>query len=267
MNSAKSAPQRIVSLCPSITEALFTIGAGGRVVGVTEYCVHPREKVENITKVGGSKVPDVDLIFSLHPDLVIMNEEENRVEDYKEIRRRGITVLNTFPKRVIDTAAMMRDVGRATGCEAESEKVASRVEEAVAAALEENTKKRRVKAVCFIWKSPFMTINRDTFLHDMMELAGFENIYGSRADRYPKITKEELQLARRDLGVEAALLPNEPFEFVGQHATEISAILQLPTKRALLCDGQYLTWYGSRTAAGIEYCKKLADRVRAFEPV
>lgn len=258
-------PNRIISLCPSITEALFTIGAGPRVVGVTEYCVHPFEAVENITKVGGSKLPDLEAIYSLNADLVIMNEEENRVEDYDEIRARGIPVLNTFPRKVIDTAAMMRDIGAATGCESEADGVASEIERRVAAARAAAITNKKIRAACLIWKAPFMTLNADTFMHDMLELSGFDNIYASRPERYPKITKEELEAARREQGLEVVLLPNEPFEFVAQHATEIAAIVQLPTKRVMLCDGQYLAWYGSRTVDGIEYCGKLAARVRGFE--
>lgn len=260
-------PQRIISLCPSITEALFTIGAGDRVVGVTEYCVHPREAVESIQKVGGSKVPDLPAIYSLNPDLVIMNEEENRVEDYEEIRNHNIPVLNTFPRKVADTAGMMRDVGRATGCAAAAEEIALRIEAGVAAARAASAAARPIRAICLIWKTPFMTINGDTFMHDMMEITGMENVYKSRADRYPKLTKEDLQFARRDLGVEAILLPDEPFEFVGQHATEIAALAGLPTKRTVLCNGQYFTWYGSRTVDGIDYCKKIAARIRALEPL
>ena len=73
-----------------------------------------------------------------------------------------------------------------------------------------------------------MAVNGDTFMHDMMELAGFENVCGARLDRYPRIEKEELQSARRELALEAILLPNEPFEFVPQHATEIAALAGLP---------------------------------------
>ena len=175
-----SAPRRIVCLCPSITEALFAIGAGERVVGVTEYCVHPREAVEALPKVGGSKLPDLEALFALSPDLVVMNQEENRIEDYDEIEARGIPILNTFPKKVIDTAAMMRDLGRAVGCEAEAEKVAIAVEGAVANAKNTAAGKPKIRAIALVWMRPFMAVNGDTFMHDMMELVGFENVCGAR---------------------------------------------------------------------------------------
>jgi ABC-type Fe3+-hydroxamate transport system substrate-binding protein len=267
-----SAPRRIVCLCPSITEALFAIGAGPRVVGVTEYCVHPREAVEALPKVGGSKLPDLDALFALRPDLVVMNEEENRIEDHDEIAARGIPIHDTFPKKVIDTAAMMRGLGRAVGCETEAENVASAVEAAVADAKNAEAKnaaagKPKIRAVALVWMRPFMAVNGDTFMHDMMELAGFANVCGSRPERYPRLEKEEIQSARRELGLEAILLPNEPFEFVPQHATEIAALAGLPTQRAVLCDGQFFSWYGSRTPRGLEAMRKLAERVRAFPPL
>jgi ABC-type Fe3+-hydroxamate transport system substrate-binding protein len=260
-------PNRIVSLCPSITEALFAMGAGPRVVGVTEYCVHPREAVAPLVKVGGSKLPDLERLYELKPDLVVMNEEENRVEDFEEIQARGIPVLNTFPRKVLDTASMLRDVGRAVGCGPAAEALARDVEAAVAAAAEANAGQPRVRAACLVWMRPFMTVNGDTFLHDMMSLGGFDNVYAGRPGRYPRLDKGELESARRELGLEAILLPNEPFEFVPQHATEIAALAGLPTARAVLCDGQALTWYGSRTPWGVEQAVKLARRIRSLPPL
>jgi ABC-type Fe3+-hydroxamate transport system substrate-binding protein len=261
------APRRIVCLCPSITEALFAIGAGPLVVGVTEYCVHPRDAVATLPKVGGSKLPDLPALFALEPDLVVMNEEENRIEDFEEIEARGIPIHNTFPKKVIDTAPMMRELGRAVGCEARAEEVARAVEAAVADAKNAAAGKPKIRAVCLVWMRPFMGVNGDTFVHDMMEIAGFENLSAARPDRYPRIEKEELQSARRDRGLEAILLPNEPFEFVPQHATEIAALAGIPTQRAVLCDGQFLSWYGSRTPLGVEATRKLAERIRGFAPL
>lgn len=262
-----AAPQRIVCLCPSITEALFAMGAGARVVGVTEYCVHPREGVAGLPKVGGSKLPDLVAIEELGPDLVVMNEEENRLEDYEALRERGIPVLNTFPKKVADTAPMLRALGEAVGREAEAERLARELESAISRARAAAAGRRPLRACCLVWMRPYMTINADTFSHDMMELAGFANIYAGRPSRYPKLEKEELAAARAEHGLEVVLLPSEPFEFVPQHATEIAALCGLPTRRAVLCDGQYLTWYGSRTAAGVEAMLRLAERVRALEPL
>jgi ABC-type Fe3+-hydroxamate transport system substrate-binding protein len=254
-----SVPQRIVCLCPSITEALFAIGAGERVVGVTEYCVHPRERVADLPKVGGSKVADLDALFALKPDLVVMNEEENRLEDYEEIAGRGIPVLNTFPKTVADAASMMREVGRSVGCPEEGERVAREIESALATARAAANGKPRVRVACLVWMRPFMAMNRDTFLHDLLHVAGFENAFGGRPERYPRIDKEDLRT-----GLDAILLPNEPFEFVPQHATEIAAIAGLPTRRAVLCDGQFLSWYGSRTPGGLAYASRLCEQVRAL---
>lgn len=254
-------PGRIVSLCPSITEALFAVGAGERVVGVTEYCVHPRDRVADLPKVGGSKVPDLDALFALRPDLVVMNREENRREDFEEIERRGIAVLDTFPRTVLDAASMMRDVGRAVGAEESSERVARDIEAAVARAREAAASKPRVRAACLVWMKPFMTLNRDTFMHDLLALAGFENVFADRPERYPRIEAEELRAA-----LDAVLLPSEPFEFAPQHATTIAATAGLPTRRAVLCDGQYLSWYGSRTPAGVDYAVALAEKIRAFPP-
>lgn len=266
-DNRRPVPSRIVSLCPSITEALFAMGAGPRIVGVTDYCVHPREGVASLDKVGGSKLPDLDRIFALRPDLVVMNEEENRVEDFEEISARAIPVVRTFPRTVLDTASMLRDVGKAVGCEAAAEKIARDVERAVEAALASSRGKPPLRAACLVWMRPFMAVNRDTFVHDMMRIAGFENVFADRPERYPRLEARELEGLRARQGLEAILLPNEPFEFVAQHATEIAALVRLPTARAVLCDGQALSWYGSRTPWGIERTVKLAERIRALPSI
>lgn len=254
-----SPPQRIVCLCPSITEALFEIGAGPRVVGVTDYCIHPADAVEALPKVGGSKLPNLDAIFELSPDLVIMNEEENRVEDFEAIQERGIPILNTFPKTVAESAHMMRDVGRAVGCVEAAEESARAIERAVASAKSQSSQKPRLRGAVLIWMRPFMGVNADTFMHDMLALAGIDNVFGSRPQRYPRLEAADLRC-----GLDVILLPNEPFEFVGQHATEIAAAAGIPTARAVLCDGQFLTWYGTRTPRGVEYAQKLAERIRGL---
>src|SRR5688572_20875226 len=100
-------PQRIVSLVPSITETLFAFGIGERVVGVTEYCTHPPEEIAKITKIGGTKNPQLEAILALSPDLVIVNDEENRQEDFTWLTERGLTLYVTAPRTVVDGIEMI----------------------------------------------------------------------------------------------------------------------------------------------------------------
>src|SRR5215216_588354 len=94
------APQRVVSLVPSVTESLFELGMGNSLVGITDYCVHPEQEVARLPRVGGTKNPDLARIIALQPDLVIVNQEENRKEDAEALKAAGIAVWVTFPRTV-----------------------------------------------------------------------------------------------------------------------------------------------------------------------
>ena len=100
-------PRRIVSLVPSLTEGLFALGLGERVVGVTEWCVHPAEGVAPVAKIGGTKNPDIRSILALRPDLVIANREENRRRDVERLEAAGIRVWVTHPRTVRDGAELL----------------------------------------------------------------------------------------------------------------------------------------------------------------
>ena len=98
-------PQRIVSLVPSMTESLFNLGFGKFVVGITDYCIHPKAEVERLHRVGGPKNPRMEDILRLHPDLVIVNQEENSQQTVSELNVYGISTWLTFPKTVDEAIA------------------------------------------------------------------------------------------------------------------------------------------------------------------
>ncbi|HKB15780.1 MAG TPA: cobalamin-binding protein [Planctomycetota bacterium] len=252
-------PKRIVSLCPSLTETLFAIGAGERVVGVTEYCTRPEAEVADLPKVGGTKTPDLERIFRLEPDLVVVNEEENRLPDVEVLRARGIPLLETFPKGALGAAATVRSMGRRIGGEARAEELALEIERARAEVASASAGKPRVRLACLVWRAPYMTVNRDTYVHDLLETAGAENLFAQEAERYSRISPERL----RDVAPEAVLLTSEPYPFTALHAAEVRALCGLPSGRAVLVDGELLTWYGPRTPEGLRYAARVLDRLRA----
>lgn len=254
-----NSPQRIVCLCPSLTEALFDMGAGERVVGVTDWCIHPMEECEKRTRVGGTKTPDLEKLFSLEPDLVIVNEEENRLEDVEEIQARGIEILNTFPKTVADSAATMRTIGAKVGCMQAGEAIAREVEAEIEKTRATVTGRPSLRFVYLIWRRPYMTVNRDTFASDLLSLAGGVNVFADLEPRYPKISAEQLFSAKPD----AIFLGSEPYMFTAPHAAEVCADAGLAPERVVLADGELLSWYGSRTPAGIRYAREIVAKLRA----
>ncbi|MCB9883418.1 MAG: ABC transporter substrate-binding protein [Planctomycetes bacterium] len=254
--------QRIVSLCPSVTETVFALGCGDRLVGITDWCVHPHGDVDEIEKVGGTKTPNVARILALKPDLVLVNEEENRLEDAQAIEAAGIPVLNTFPRTVTETYEMNRVIGEAL----ERPDRAATLNADIEAALEAARVSRAtagtapLKVVYLIWRGPFMTVNRDTYIHDLLEIGGAINLTADWEERYPRMSDEQLA----DAGAEMVLLCSEPFPFTAQYAAEIRHLCSLPSKHAPIVDGEYFSWYGARTAAGVRYVTK---KLRQLERV
>jgi ABC-type Fe3+-hydroxamate transport system substrate-binding protein len=242
--------RRIVSLIPSITETLFAIGAGDRVVGCTIYCTEPAEGVATKTRVGGEKNPKLELIRDLGADLVIANVEENVREHVETLRGWGIPVHVTYPRTVAEGIRLVGELGdlleagpRAREIEAALRSRYDEVRAAVAG-------RRPRRVFCPIWRRPYMTINRDTYVHDMLALAGGENVFASAAKRYPEVTLDEVAAA----APEVILLPDEPYRFRTVHREDFAAYPDVPAVRdgrMPLVDGKLLSWYGPRIAEAL----------------
>ena len=248
---------RIVSLCPSLTELVFALGRGDELVGVTDYCVHPAEGVAAVEKVGGTKTPKVARIVELAPDIVLLNEEENRIEDAQALEAHAVRCLNTFPKDALETAAMVRTIGAALQRDEAAERVALDIETRAKRVADAARGRREVRWAYLIWRKPWMSVNRDTFASALLSLAGGRNVFGDAPTRYPEIRIEELVAADPQL----VLLCTEPFPFEARHIDELCTLTGWPRSRFRIADGEYLSWHGSRTPAGIDYAASLIDSV------
>jgi ABC-type Fe3+-hydroxamate transport system substrate-binding protein len=244
---------KLISLCPSLTELVFDLGAGDALIGRTKFCVHPADRVEGVEKVGGTKNPKVDRIIELAPDLVLMNEEENRREDAEALAGAGIRVHSSMPRTAADTAAMVRAIGIALARSREAERIAADIERRADRVRRDAVRYPPVRYACLIWRDPIMTVNDDTFIAGLLALPGGQNVFGARSERYPTITAAELH----DADPLLVLLPNEPFPFLPRHADELSILSRLPRERFRLVDGELLSWHGSRTPRGIDYAERV----------
>lgn len=249
--------RRIVSLVPSLTEALFELGLGARVVGVTEWCVHPAEAVAALPKLGGTKNPDVPAIVALAPDLVIANHEENMRRDVERLAAAGVPVWVTYPRTVREGAALLRELaGLGAGVEAVRrvvEPVERAVDEAEAALARSDVPPRRV--FCPIWRDPWMSVGADTYAHDLLRLCGGENVFANHGDRrYPRVGLDEVVAAKP----EVVLLPDEPYAFGEADARELGA-LAIPAREGRIhcIDGTLVSWYGPRIARAVETIRAL----------
>lgn len=267
-------PQRVVSLVPSVTESLFDLSLGDRLIAVTDYCVHPAEGVARLPHIGGTKNPDVVRIIEMKPELVIANQEENRKEDVQALQAAGIPVWITFPRTVADCFNLLWNIMHVFDEPVMVPRV--RLIEQTYDWVWRINEKRVEDQVCKvfvpIWLDPLMTFNADTYAHDLLRVCGAVNVFGDRdrkyplkadlgngepypADdvraagrdtRYPRVTMEEVEAAQPDM----ILLPSEPFEFTESHIAQFAG-LNVPAARngnIKLVDGSLLTWHGTRIA-------------------
>lgn len=227
-------PCRIVSLVPSQTELLFDLGLDEEIVGVTKFCIHPKEKCKNKAKIGGTKKFDFSAIDALAPDLIIGNKEENYKEGI-EILKASYPVWMSDIYDLRDAFEMIDSIGALVGKRMEAQKIV----EDIGKGFEDFAPKIKKRALYLIWKDPYMSIGKHTFIHEMMLKCGFENVLGDM-DRYPILTAEDIKA----LDPEVILLSSEPYPFKEKHRKEIQEIL--PFAQIALVDGEMFSWYGSR---------------------
>ena len=249
---------RIISLCPSLTELVFDLGCGDDLVGRTKFCVHPAGRVEQVESVGGTKNPKIARIVELAPDLVLLNEEENRREDAEALVAAGVRCHVSFPRDVAETAQMVRDIGAVLERPDEADRIATDIERRAVRVRESARQAPAVRYAYLIWRNPWMVAGGDTFVTAMLALPGGVNIFADHPERYPTVTPEQLAAADPDV----VLLSSEPFPFRQKHAEELAATSGLPRERMQFVDGEYLTWHGSRTPDGVDYAERVIVRAR-----
>jgi ABC-type Fe3+-hydroxamate transport system substrate-binding protein len=251
-------PRRIVSLIPSTTEILCALGLGDALVGVTVYCVEPRDVVRGKTRIGGEKDPDLARIRALKPDLVVANVEENRREDIDQLRAWSIPVWVTYPRTVVEGIRLIGELGEVTGAGARAREMLRELEP-LYARVERATGNRPAVAVFYpIWRGPYMTVNGDTYIHDMLRVCGGRNIFADRPERYPTVTLDDVA-ARRPAVI---LLPDEPFRFRRAHLADFAAYAEVPAVRdgrIHLVDGKPFSWHGPRIAEALRTLPELIE--------
>lgn len=239
-------PRRVVSLVPSLTEYLFAIGAGERLVGVTDYCIEPAAAVANLPKVRGTKNPDRELIRTLQPDLVLASKEENRQRDVVAFEAAHIPVYVTDIQSVNDAVTQLA----ALAAILEATPAAVPLLDAIRAELAAGTHQPTRRTLTFIWRDPWMAVGGATYADDLLRRCGAENVALGMSGRYPRATLEEFM----HLAPEVILLPDEPYRFTEADRAAFAPFATVPAvsaNRIHLCDGMLLTWYGPRTVEAL----------------
>jgi ABC-type Fe3+-hydroxamate transport system substrate-binding protein len=240
---------RIVSLVPSITELVCELGLAERLVGRTGFCVHPRERLKRVPKLGGTKDVDLERLRGLAPTHVIVNVDENRRETVDEIARFAQHIIVTHPLGPLDNPPLYRLIGGVFGREAAADELCRRFEQAYAACARAGAGLAPQRVLYLIWRKPWMTVSRDTYISRTLALVNWSTVPETAADRYPEIALDEATLA----GADVVLASTEPFPFRARDVERLAALPELRGRAVALIDAEMTSWYGPRAIAGLEY--------------
>lgn len=250
----KTTPKRIISLVPSQTELLYDLGLEDLLVGITKFCVHPKQLKATKEIVGGTKQVKIDKIKGLQPDIIIANKEENTkeiVEELSQICPVWVTNIVTIE----DNFQMISDFGKLFNKRTEAQKWNDKITFAYNDFKQFIKNKPIRKVAYFIWANPYMVAGEDTFINEMLKLNRFQNIYEGKG-RYPEI---ELEKIRQEGDPEFVLLSSEPFPFKDEHAFEIGRSTH--HAKTIFVDGEMFSWYGSRLVKAFDYFKQMQEKL------
>ncbi len=251
LNLVSYPPRRILSVVPSLTELLYDLGLEEEIVGITKFCVFPEVIFRSKPRIGGTKTLHLDKIRALQPDLIIANKEENQQEDIQQLSAE-------FPTYVTDIQLMsqavekIKIIGELSQRKTESLELIDKINDGFTQLARFE---RRPRVAYMIWKDPIMVAGGDTYIHDMLDKAGFENAFG-HLSRYPSVEATELANAEIDF----VLLSSEPFPFKTKDLAYFEKLM--PSSKAILVDGTMFSWYGSRLALVPSYFKKLREDLK-----
>jgi ABC-type Fe3+-hydroxamate transport system substrate-binding protein len=253
---------RIASLVPSLTELLVTLGLGAYLVARTVFCIHPREALQSVPKVGGTKDVNLAKLEGLQPTHVLVNVDENRLDTVGALRAWGAhapEIVVTHPVGPEDNLALVAQMlvhfGHVPGVVERGTALTAALEQELAATQPAGRTPQQV--LYLIWHGPWMTVARDTYLSRMLGRIHWHTVPevqggATGAARYPVVRGDEPWLA----DVQQVLLSSEPCEFTAAHVEEARALC--PNATVQRVDGELLSWYGPRAVPGLRYLRELA---------
>ncbi|MFO1371971.1 MAG: helical backbone metal receptor [Candidatus Competibacteraceae bacterium] len=249
-----TAPARIVSLVPSITELLFALGLGDQVVGRTHYCIHPQPAIAAIPNVGGTKKINYSRLRALQPTHVILNIDENPRELAERLTHDGLHVIVTHPLAPGDNIPLYQLLGGIFNRTAEAETLAAEFEQALAELRRVAWPRQQV--LYLIWCKPWMGISRDTYIARTLALVGWETLPVAADARYPVLELGRTLLDAADL----ILFSSEPYRFQQADLETFAHDYDCPLEKVQLIDGEMTSWYGSRAIPGLAYLRQFAQQ-------
>lgn len=241
-----------------MTETVCGLGVGERLVGCTRYCVEPEEELQYVSRIGGTKNPRLEQIAAMDPDLVLANREENRPEHIEWLEDRFEVMVHT-PRTVPEAAEAVRHLGRRLMLAEEMQAMLLEIEAQLTRAKVEAIGLNTVNVLYAIWNKPWMSINGDTYIHDVLARAGAVNVCANRMERYPVLHEAELA----SLGADLVLLPSEPYAFADEDRTEVLVNKTFGAGTdVMLVDGRDFCWHGAHSGRGLGQVVDLLKRFR-----
>lgn len=245
---------RIVSLVPSLTEYLWALGLTDEVVGITKFCVHPKEWYENKTRVGGTKQLNISKIKQLEPELIIANKEENTKEAIEQLQKEFEVVLTDILD-IEGALEALSTIGKAVDKEQQAQQLIAEIK------VRFSQQKGLFKGqtfLYFIWKDPYFLVGKDTYIHSFLSHFGLKN--ACALERYPSLEDWKNHVETADKAPTYIFLSSEPFPFESKHIEQVQVLF--PASQIILIDGEMCSWYGSRMLEAAAYMQQLAQMIK-----
>ncbi len=242
-------PKKIISLVPSQSELLWDLGLQQELIGITKFCVHPKEMFHSVKRIGGTKTIKLDEIAKLNPDLIIANKEENQQEQIEELCKYFPVYISNI-LTIQDALQMIEQVGLICNREHAAKDIAKKINEQYLLFINKN-KRKELRVAYLIWREPYMAAGSVNFINEMLSVSQLKNVFANHEGRYPEIKIKELQKENPDL----VLLSSEPYPFKEKHIKELQT--HLPNTRIMLVNGEMFSWYGSRLLYTFNYFETL----------
>jgi len=253
----------ILSLVPSLTELLFDLDLENNLVGRTHYCIHPKERIEAIPSVGGTKKINLDKVRAQAPTHALLNVDENPKDMADALRDIGVQVVVTHPMHPDDNVDLYRLIGGIFGAEAKSENLCEAYK-AARRKLEHPEDHPLRRVLYLIWKDPWMAIDGETYIANMLGLVNWQVVAPAAgtertgdAARYPVVDLSDSSL--RD--VDMVLFSTEPYSFKKADIAAFQDAFPVHAHKAHLIDGEMTSWYGSRAVRGLGYLETFATEI------
>ena len=246
---------RIACLVPSITETLFAMGLGAQVVARTGFCIHPEPEVRDVPKIGGTKDVNVSKLLAMEPTHVIVNIDENRKATVDQLRKMIPHVIVTHPLVPEDNATLFRLLGHAFAADEAALRLTRELADALASARSVGATLPAETVLYAIWRNPWMTVSRDTYVSAMLAIVGWKTLPIQAEKRYPEVALDDSVWQN----AERIFLSSEPYSFGDEHIHELRDALGL-TQPIQLIDGEMVSWYGVRAIAGLRYLANLRNK-------